>query len=251
MGILAIASGLLVLTTGLAAGGHYYQEQQRPPPAPEQTTYWHHCSKQQSTNTETGDKAHYASKTCPAPKAPKKEEKPPPAPPAPPPAPPAPPPTPPQVVPPSPPIPPARPPARGRLLVRKNGPARLVAGGRARFVVRVRNEGPATARGVIVSDKLPPGFFIRGLERRARATGKWKRVRPRISGTGRLVMRIGSLKPQGTTQVRITLGARRGVRGRRCNIALVNARNAPRVVAQACLRMVPPPRRKAPPRVTG
>jgi uncharacterized repeat protein (TIGR01451 family) len=245
-GIFTIASGLLVLTTA-GAGGHHASQQ--PPPQP-QPQYWDPCNPPEPTKAPKPD-------YCPKPELAKEKkppekptEKPPPA---------SPPPTPPvrilppQAAPPPTPAPPRRPkpPARPRLLVSKNGPARLVAGGRARFIIRVRNAGKGTTRGVIVSDVLPRGFFVRVVERRARATGKWRRVRPRLSGTGRLVLRVGTLRARSSALVRITLGARRGVRGRRCNIAVVNARNAPRVVAQACLRMRPPPRRKAPPSVTG
>ena len=154
-------------------------------------------------------------------------------------------PTPPTATPPRP-----RPRPAARLVVSKSGPARPVSGGRARFIIKVHNRGRGVARGVIVSDILPRGFFVRVLERRARSTGRWVRVRPQLSG-GRLVARVGSIGPRRTTTFRVTLGIRRGVLGRRCNVAVANGANVPRAIARTCMRLRPPPRPKAPPRVTG
>jgi uncharacterized repeat protein (TIGR01451 family) len=211
-----LAGAVLGLSAPHATGHH-------PPPAPGEPLPY--CPPEQPTDA----------------KKPPKEKSPPPPqlvpPPVPPPAPPAP--------------PPARPPAPApTLAIAKSGPARLVAGGRGRFIVRVSNRGTGTARGVAVSDLLPPGFFVRRVEIGARPRA-WRRVGVRMA-RGRLLIPIGTLRPGRRVLVRITLGAHRGVRGRTCNYARVSARNAPRRVARACTRVVPPPpRRKMPPRVTG
>jgi len=199
-----------------------------------------------------------------APKAPKnpktpKESKPP-APEAPPEAP-APPPSPPQA--PAPPPPPAAPPPTPpiakqlpptpRVVVRKSGPGRAVATGRARFYVRVNNFGDAPARGVAITDILPSGFFIHAVEveATARKNLKWKRVKPRIRG-GRLVLRLGTLRPGEMRKTRITVRLGRAVRGRKCNIARASVINAGAVsVARNCVRVIPPRRTKTPPAVTG
>lgn len=231
----------------MAAAGHHLLPGSSPEPEAHAPSSY--CQQPDGKTYGKGSKVPHTPQKCPKEKPPKEK------PPAPPPPPPVTPPPPPPIVPPqsAPPTqpPPAKPPVRARLVVSKSGPARLVAGGRARFIIKVHNRGRATARGVIVSDKLPRGFFVRAVEKQARATGKWKRIRPRLSGKGRLVVRIGALGAKRTDRIRITLNARRGVRGRRCNIALANAVNVPEVIAQTCMRMLPPPRRKAPPGVTG
>lgn len=157
---------------------------------------------------------------------------------------------PPAAMPPSP--PPASPGPRARLEIVKSGPADLRAGGRASFVIRLHNVGAASARGVAVSDLLPGGFFVHTVAIRAATApaGAWHPVRPRLSG-GRLIISLGNLGAGRSALVRVTLGAQRSVRGRRCNLARVTAGNAPAAVARACLRVFRPPLVKAPPRVTG
>lgn len=116
------------------------------------------------------------------------------------------------------------------LRLRKSGPARVAAGARAVYRIRVTNRGTAPARGVRVTDILPEGMSLV-----ARPVGA------RLSG-GRLVWSLAPV-PAGATRtltVRVRLDA--DIAGRRCNRASMTATGSPTRTATACTRVIGVPR---------
>jgi hypothetical protein len=114
--------------------------------------------------------------------------------------------------------PPAKPPVSGpgvcpRPLLEASliGPRSMLVGERPTWLLRVRNAGSPIARGVVLSEQLPPGFSIAAASHRF----SFRSGLMRFSGP--------TLKRGQTFDVRVTLQAARGTAGPRMNRLRVTA----------------------------
>jgi uncharacterized repeat protein (TIGR01451 family) len=117
-----------------------------------------------------------------------------------------------------------------RLRLRKSGPARVRAGVRAVYVIRVTNGGSEVARGVRVTDLLPDGMSLTAVPAGARLDG------------GRVVWTLATLGPRSTRTLRVRVRIDADIAGRRCNRARATVPGAPAAAATSCTRIVAVPR---------
>jgi uncharacterized repeat protein (TIGR01451 family) len=100
------------------------------------------------------------------------------------------------------------------LSVDATGPNSVAVGGDVAFNLVVRNKGKTTAKGVLVTDRVPAG----------------------LGGAREIPFAVGDLAPGEARTVSVTLkGAERG---RHCHVAIATASNAPTVQDEACVTVV-------------
>lgn len=112
--------------------------------------------------------------------------------------------------------------------------ARVRAGGRMRYTIRVGNRGRGVARGVVVCDRLPRGMTL--------VSAPGSRLR-----NGRICWRISRLRPLGSRRFTLTTRANPRASGPTTNVATAEAPRTRTRTARA--RVLIRPRR--PPAVTG
>jgi uncharacterized repeat protein (TIGR01451 family) len=130
--------------------------------------------------------------------------------------------------------------ATPRLRVAKRGPARVRAGGTARFRIRVANVGDATARRIRIVDVVPSGFFL------VRAESPGVRL-----VAGRPTWNVGRIRAGHSRTVYIRIRADRQARGGRCNRVRVRSAGTPTTGARACFHITALPPRAVRVPVTG
>lgn len=125
-----------------------------------------------------------------------------------------------------------------RLAITKVAPSRARAGDRLVYTIRVRNNGRAIARNVVMSDPLPVGLTYLRSSRPATVSGRT------------VTVRLGNLRPGQARVVKITVRAAATVRGRKVNVATARATNV-RPVRAAAPTVFRPLVRRIIPAVTG
>lgn len=154
------------------------------------------------------------------------------------------------------PTPASAPPRRARLAISKVGRARVVAGARTRWHIRVRSTGSATARKVVLRDRIPRGFSVAGAKIRlttrvnGRMVNRWRPVRYAVR-RGNLMIKLGPMARGRTAHVRVWMRAAKNARGARVNIATANAANARPVRARAPITILRAKPTRIAPAVTG
>jgi uncharacterized repeat protein (TIGR01451 family) len=109
-----------------------------------------------------------------------------------------------------------------RFRVVKTGPARILAGERARYTITVINRGTTVLRNLRLSDDLPPGLSLTGTPAGSRLRG------------GSLVWSLTPLKVGARRTFHVGVRVDADISGRRCNTATVGAPGLRSRTASAC-----------------
>ena len=147
-------------------------------------------------------------------------------------------------------------PRRARLAISKVGKARVRAGKRTYWHLRVRSTGNTTARGVVLRDRIPRGFSVAGAKIRVRTkikgrmVNRWRPVKYTVR-RGNVIIGLGPLARGRAKHVRIWMRAARDARGTSVNIATVDAKNARSARDRASIRILPARKVQVAPAVTG
>jgi uncharacterized repeat protein (TIGR01451 family) len=105
------------------------------------------------------------------------------------------------------------------IAIDKSGPETAVLGSDVTYNIVVRNTGTSVAKGVVVTDPVPPGMS-------------------HSSGKGELSFEVGDLAPGQSKPLAVTLKANQ--RGKVCNTATANSSNAGKVTDDACTVVLVP-----------
>jgi uncharacterized repeat protein (TIGR01451 family) len=121
----------------------------------------------------------------------------------------------------------------------------------ARWRIQVRNRGRGIARGVVLRDVVPRGFALTSSRIRIGSgkQAKWVRLRYRVVN-GSIVWRLGNLRRGHRKTILVSMRSTATTAGRRCNRALLTARNHRTLRARSCVA-VRRIRTKVLPAVTG
>ena len=141
--------------------------------------------------------------------------------------------------------------ANPRLTLTKRGQKRTRSGNVASWRIQVTNRGHGIARGVVLRDLVPNGFALTRSRVRVGSgrKAKWVRLRYRIA-RGNVVWNLGNLRRGQRRTILVSMRSTATAAGRRCNLALLTARNHRSLRARACvsIRQI---RTKVLPAVTG
>jgi len=111
-----------------------------------------------------------------------------------------------------------------KLVIIKSAPKTLKSGSQIPYIITVRNTGTATARNVVVTDRLPSGLSYRTSSKRPHQVGR------------NIVWRVGNLRAGQSRTMRIVLQAPLGLVGTRTNTVVATAAQARRVTAATTTR---------------
>ncbi len=147
-------------------------------------------------------------------------------------------------------------PRRARLAITKAGKARVRAGQRTYWHMRVRSTGNTTARKVVLRDRIPNGFsVVRAKIRvrtkvRGRMVNRWRPVKYTVR-RGNLTVKLGAIARGRTKHVRVWMRAAKNARGKRVNVAVADGSNTRPVRDRAKITILPGKRIQIAPAVTG
>ncbi len=108
-------------------------------------------------------------------------------------------------------------PGEPKFRITKVGSARLTAGGAGTWTITVTNIGPETAKGSVLSDRLPAGMTVVSVQNEKATPGKLR--------AGSVRWDLGTIAPKATKTVKITLRAGARTVGTFVNRAVVTATN--------------------------
>lgn len=117
-----------------------------------------------------------------------------------------------------------------RFTLVKSGPARVMAGRRARYTITLTNTGTTTLRGLTIADELPAGMSLTRVPSGSRLRG------------GDLAWSLAPLAPGARRRVNVDIRFDADISGRRCNRARATASGLTPRAAKACTRVIADPR---------